>query len=157
MKLITRFGRSQAWPRLLALLLIAVMLVGPSAVGLAAADTTPTMSAENKSALVGETFDLLIYIQDVDDLSAFQFSLDYDPQIVSVLSVAYEPFLLSTGRILGGVVGPTIDPIAGTVTYGAFTTGATPAGPNAGATPVALAKVTMQALQAGSRRPTCSA
>jgi hypothetical protein len=149
MKLITRFGRSQTWPRLLALILIASMLVSPGSVGLAAADTTPVMSAESKSALVGETFDLMIYIQDVQDLSAFQFSLDYDPQIVSVLNVAYEPFLLSTGRILGGVVGPTIDPIAGTVTYGAFTTGATPPGPNAGPTPVALAKVTMQALQAG--------
>lgn len=150
MKLITRFGRSQTWPRLLALLLIAAMLVGPGSVGLASANSTPpVMSAESKTAFVGDTFDLMIYIQDVDDLSAFQFSLDYDPQIVSVQTVTYQPFLLSTGRTLGGVVGPTIDPVAGTVTYGAFTTGATPAGPSTGALPVALAKVTMQALQGG--------
>lgn len=149
MKLITRFGRSRTWFRPVALLLIVALLVGPGSVGLASADSVPVMSAESKTALVGEIFDLTIFIQDIADLSAFQFSLDYDPQIVSVLDVTLEPFLLSTGRPLGGVVGPTIDPLAGTVTYGAFTIGATPAGPSAGATPEALVKITMQAIKAG--------
>jgi hypothetical protein len=149
MKLVTRYGKSQTWFRPLALLLIIAMLVGPGSAGLAAAATAPVMSAESKTAFVGDSFDVMIYIKDITDLSAFQFSLDYDPQIVSVQGVTLEPFLTSTGRTLGGQVGPTIDAVGGTVTYGAYTIGAAPAGPSAGATPVALAKVTMKALKAG--------
>jgi hypothetical protein len=149
MKLDTCFGKSQTWFRPLALLVIVAMLVGSLGSGVAAAAPAPVMSAESKTAFVGDTFNLTIFIKDVTDLSAFQFSLDYDPQIVQVLGVTLQPFLTSTSRPLGGQVGPTIDPVGGTVTYGAYTVGAAPAGPSAGATPQALAKVSMKALKSG--------
>ena len=94
---------------------------------------------------IGDLFDVPVTIQNAANLSAFQFTVNYDPNIVEVMDVDLGAFLLSTGRTLGGEVGPTIG--GGKVTYGAFTNGATPAGPNGSGT---LAILKLKALKSGT-------
>ena len=80
------------------------------------------------TALINTTFNVEVWVDYAADLSAFQFTLTWNQAIVQLLNVNLGPYLTSTGRTLGGQVGPNIG--TGTVTYGAYTTGATPAGPS---------------------------
>jgi hypothetical protein len=101
-------------------------------VGLANALTVKLNPASVDLNTAGATFDIDVLIEDVTDFGGFQFSIDYNPAIVTVenaADVVLGPFLGSTGR--GAIpVGPTIDNVAGKITYGAFTMGAAPPGPS---------------------------
>ncbi len=71
-------------------------------------------------------FTVDLTVEDVTNLASFQIDLVYDPAIVSVSGVSVAAFLGSTGRVVAPV-GPTIDNLAGKVTFGAFSFGS-PAG-----------------------------
>ena len=79
----------------------------------------------------GAVFTQTVQLQDATNLGAFQATLNYNPTVVQVEAVAIGPFLGSTGRT-SVPVGPTIDNIAGQVTFGAFTFGSQPGAAGAG-------------------------
>jgi hypothetical protein len=87
----------------------------------------------------GETFSVDVMIESVNDLGAFQFDLTYDPACVEATDVTLGPFLGSTGRSVGEV-GPIFG--TGIVTYGAYSLGDTPPGPDGDGV---LATITFQA------------
>jgi hypothetical protein len=87
----------------------------------------------------GETFSVDVAIESVNDLGAFQFDLTYDPACVEATDVTLGPFLGGTGRSVGEV-GPIFG--AGMVSYGAYSLGDTPPGPDGDGV---LATVTFQA------------
>lgn len=91
----------------------------------------------------GDTVDIQVMANNVADLGAYEFTLDYDPSIITVNSAANGPFLASTGRTVSPLA-PVIDNTAGTVTVAAFSLGATPAGPE-GSGQIATIQVTAQA------------
>jgi hypothetical protein len=105
------------------------------------------MAAPDLEVGLGGNFEVAITVSDAVDLSAYQFTLTYDPTIVEFVSATNTPYLTSTGRTFGGLVGPTSSP--GSVSFGAFTTGATPAGPS-GAGPNTLAVLTFHAKKVGA-------
>ena len=88
---------------------------------------TPATSVQFNPSSQGVTegadvvFDL--EIGGVTDLGAYQFTLAFDPTLLTFDSITAGPFLASTG---GGVVciGPDVDPIAGTATFGCVMSGA---------------------------------
>jgi hypothetical protein len=55
---------------------------------------------------VGGDFEVTITITNSVDLAAYQFTVSYDPTIIEFVSAANSPYLESTGRTLGGLVGP---------------------------------------------------
>jgi len=73
--------------------------------------------------LTGGTLHVDVVVEDVTHLGAFQFDLVYDPAIVTATSVALGPFLGSTGCAVMEV-GPSIDNVAGRLTYGGLVLGA---------------------------------
>ncbi len=95
----------------------------------------------------GETFTASVVVSNVADLGAFQFSLGYLTGTVRVAGVALAEFPGSTGRSFAAI-GPSIDNVSGTATFGAYST-ADPAdmpGPSGNG---ALAVVTFLAIQPG--------
>jgi hypothetical protein len=101
-------------------------------VGLANALTVKLDPASVDLSTAGATFDIDVLIEDVTNLGGFQFSINYEPAIVTVenaADVALGPFLGSTGRA-PTVLGPNIDNVTGKISYGAFTMGAAPPGPD---------------------------
>jgi hypothetical protein len=79
----------------------------------------------------GNTFNINVLIENVTDLGGFQFDINYNPSIVTIVdasAVTLGSFLGSTGRSTSPL-GPTIDNVTGKVTYGAFSFGTNP-GPN---------------------------
>ena len=101
-------------------------------IGLAQSLTVKLDPASVDLTATGATFDIKVMIEDVTDLGGFQFSINYNPTIVTVnnsTDVVLGSFLGSTGRS-STPVGPNIDNVAGKVTYGAFTMGAAPPGPS---------------------------
>jgi hypothetical protein len=81
------------------------------------------------SGSTGEVFTATVEIANVINLGAFQFDLNYGPSMVQAKNVMQGDFLGSTGRTVHEV-GPIIDNTTGTVTYGAYTLGASPYGPD---------------------------
>ena len=80
-------------------------------------------------ANVGTPLTVSVDISNVTNLGSFEFSLAYNPSLVQVQAVSLAEFPGSTGRSFGPV-GPTIDNVAGTVSFGAMSLGSSPAGPN---------------------------
>jgi hypothetical protein len=79
------------------------------------------------SQVAGVPFTVPVLLDYAADMSAFEFTMNWNPAILQLQQVDLGGFLLSTGRTFGGIVqsgGP------GTLTYGAYTVGATPAGPS---------------------------
>jgi len=74
------------------------------------------------------TFTADVFIADVTDLGSFQFTLAFSPNIVHAEGAELGAFLASTGRTTLPV-GPDIDNVAGTITFGAFSFG-DPPGPD---------------------------
>ncbi|MCA0352064.1 MAG: carboxypeptidase regulatory-like domain-containing protein [Chloroflexi bacterium] len=68
-----------------------------------------------------------VAISQIQQLGSFQFTLAYSPALVTVEQVTMGAFPASTGRNFTPV-GPTINPNAGTITFGGFSLGANPAG-----------------------------
>jgi hypothetical protein len=94
---------------------------------------------------VGSSFQLDVNISDVLDLYAFQFSISFNPTVLSALSITEGAFLRSGG--ITGPVGGTINNSAGTISlYGDILWGNVP-GVNGSGT---LASVSFQSLDVGT-------
>jgi PKD repeat protein len=78
---------------------------------------------------VGVPVTLAVAISNVTNLGSFQFTLNYDPSIVTVQAVTLGEFPGSTGRTFNPL-GPAIDNVNGTATFGASSLGDTPPGAN---------------------------
>lgn len=81
------------------------------------------------SALVNQPVTVTIAITNVANLGSFQFTLNYDPALVTVDTITLGPFPGSTGRAFLPT-GPNINNTTGVATYGAFSLGSIPPGPN---------------------------
>jgi hypothetical protein len=75
----------------------------------------------------GYDFTVDVVIEDAVDLGAFEFELTYDSTCIEATDVDLGPFLGSTGRSVYET-GPAFG--TGSVTYGAYSLGATPPGPD---------------------------
>ena len=106
-------------------------------IGLQPAVTTTSLNA---------TITVDVVITDAVDLGAFEFTLSYAPAVVAVTDVQLGAFLGSSSRP-AYALGPHIDNNAGTVSFGGYTLGATPSGPNGAGI---LATITFHALGIGS-------
>jgi hypothetical protein len=80
---------------------------------------------------------------DVEDVTGFDISLDWDPALFDVTDIVYAPFMESTGRTAQDLIKDIGD---GTLNYVVATVGTT-AGPDA---PGALAVVTLEAIGVGT-------
>ena len=89
------------------------------------------MPAIKRVDLSAGAFTVDLTAENVTNLAGFQTNLVYDPAIVSVSGVSVAAFLGSTGRTVAPV-GPTIDNLAGKVTFGAFSFGSQPGASGAG-------------------------
>jgi hypothetical protein len=96
---------------------------------------------------VGGTFTASVAISNVAGLGAFQFSMGYVTSTVQVVGAEVAGFPGSTGRSFSAV-GPTINNISGTLTFGAYSIGDPPelAGPSGDG---ALAIITFLAMEPG--------
>jgi hypothetical protein len=107
----------------------------------------PTIRFDPSSSTVstGATLGVNIVVDNAADLGGFEFTMTFDPAVVTAVTVTLGSFLGSTGRSVGAVT-PIIDNTMGTVKYAAFSMGTGP-GPDDTGT---LAVVTLQAVAAGS-------
>lgn len=131
--------------KIIALLAIGYGLLAPS---LVFAQTVPSVSVLPATQTVNLTTEatVTINVSDVTNLGSYQFDLSFDPTRITVKSVSDGGFLSSTGRTTSAL-GPTIDNTTGKVTFGVFTLGNTPAGPNGNGT---LATITFNTVGLGS-------
>jgi len=67
-----------------------------------------------------------VRVEDVSELGAFEFEINYSPDVISIEGVELGDFLGSTGNTAMSV-GPDIDNIGGKVKFGAFSFGGNPA------------------------------
>ncbi len=101
----------------------------------------------SQGVLVGEFFTVDVQVEDVNDLAAYEFILEFDPDIVSYVDVSNGPFVGRTGRV---VFCP--DPITdvGTVRFGCVTSEPSPTSETPGASGSGqLAEVVFQAVDEG--------
>jgi len=101
-------------------------------------DVWVKINPPEKTVPAGSTFTFDVIIEDAVDLGAFEFELTYVSTCVQATDVTLGPFLGSTGRSVADV-GPSFG--TGSVTYGAYSWGASP-GPSGDGV---LATVTFQA------------
>jgi PKD repeat protein len=99
----------------------------------------------SRTVIAGQVFTVGIVVSDVVDLGGFEFTLAYSPTVVQVVSATVGTFPGSTGRTFTPL-GPNVDSVAGTVSFGAFSPGATPQGASGSGT---LAVLTLRALAEG--------
>jgi hypothetical protein len=99
----------------------------------------------SRTVTAGQVFTVGIVVSDVVDLGGFEFTLAYSPTVVQVVSATVGAFPGSTGRTFTPL-GPNVDSVAGTVSFGAFSLGATPQGASGIGT---LAVLTLRALAEG--------
>jgi PKD repeat protein len=99
----------------------------------------------SRTVTAGQVFTVGIVVSDVVDLGGFEFTLAYSPTVVQVVSATVGAFPGSTGRTFTPL-GPNVDSVAGTVSFGAFSLGATPQGASGSGT---LAVLTLRALAEG--------
>jgi len=86
------------------------------------------IAGHRTASLDGGPFTVNIYTVNVNDLGGFEMNVGFDPTIVQAQDVTIGDFLGSTGRTVVPL-GPAIDNDAGTIYFGAATTGDT-AGPD---------------------------
>ena len=98
--------------------------------------------AESK-ADVNADFPVDVIVVGVQDLGAFQFQVNFDPNLLTVKDVKLGEFLGSTGRTASSP--PSIQPQPGTLTFAGFSFGDQP-GPNGGGV---LARITFTAKAKG--------
>lgn len=85
--------------------------------GLSAHAAVLSVNPAYTNVTAGQTFSVDVQIAGVTDLYAFQFDLGFDPTVLSVTSVTEGAFLQGGGPTLW--IDPTIDNLAGTITYAA--------------------------------------
>jgi hypothetical protein len=117
-----------------------VMLPGSAAAG-------PVIRFSPSSSTVdpGATFAIDVVVDNAADLGAFQFTVSFNPAVVQVQNVTLGSFLGSTGRT-ATPLGPNIDNVGGSFTFGGFTFGVA-GGPSGTGT---VAQITLQAVGSGS-------
>jgi PKD repeat protein len=93
----------------------------------------------------GDTFTQMVKVYNAVDLAGYQFTLEFDPEVVQVEDVADASFLGSTGRS-PFEAGKTVDNEAGMLTFAVASTG-TADGPNGSDT---LAEVTFNVVAEGA-------
>jgi len=130
---------------LLISLSILLALVGSpaEALGPAPLEPQPRVWIDPAEAVVevGDTLTLQVMMDRAVDLGGFQFTLVYEPTMVSVEHATLGDFPGSTGRSIVPL-GPTIDNEAGRLTFGAFAFG-DEAGPS-GTGPLAIITLTAE-------------
>ena len=108
--------------------------------------TTVSIAPPARSVSVGEVFTASVQVAAAANLGSYQATLVYEPGLLRVEAVTLGDFLGSTGRPVTPRA-PVIDNAAGRATFGAYTTGAAPAGPDGAGT---LALVRLRALAQGT-------
>jgi hypothetical protein len=110
------------------------------------AETSTSVSFFPGNAVTNNTdpVTVAVTVENVTNLGSFQFSLNFDPAVVTVTSVSIGNFLSSTGRTAFPLA-PAIDNTAGTLTYGAMSFG-DQTGPSGSGT---LATITFTPVGAG--------
>gem|GEM_PF-2333815 len=106
-----------------------------------------SISPASSTVRRGDVFDVAVKLEDATDIRSYEFTMDFDPNIVQVEGVVDTGFLGSTGRTVIAV-GPDIDNAAGKVTFGAFSHDAATPGPDA-PEPRSLAVITLRAVGLG--------
>jgi hypothetical protein len=119
---------------------------GVCAPGITAEPAALSLQPEVQEIQVSETFTVGVLISDVVDLGAYEFTLGYDAEVLEVSEVTLGTLPESTGRDFIAV-GPEISPTLGTVSFGAYSQGSTPAGAFGDGQ---LAVLTLRALAAGT-------
>jgi len=85
--------------------------------------TNVNFNPSSQGVSVGTDVVVDLEIDDVPELGAYEFTIDYDPNFLQFESITDGPFLGSTGGVVI-CVGPTVDPIGGSVTFGCVMNGA---------------------------------
>ena len=88
----------------------------------AEAGTTVRISPLTQTANVGDTVTIEVWVDDVTNLGGYQFTVNFDPNVLHATGSSDGGFLGSTGRTVSTLT-PDIDNDAGTITVGAFTLG----------------------------------
>ncbi|MDO8473308.1 MAG: cohesin domain-containing protein, partial [Dehalococcoidia bacterium] len=109
------------------------------------AATGMSLWPSGQTTTLGQTFTASVAVSNAINLGAFEFTLAYSPTIVDVISVTVGAFPGSTGRTVVAS-GPSISATAGNFTFGAFSIGATPSGPDGNGL---LASLTLRANSSG--------
>jgi PKD repeat protein len=118
---------------------------GFQAAAVSGQDTALSVQPRRRTAQIDQVFTASVVISDAVDLSAFEFDLVYNPEVVEVIDVTLGDLPSSTGRNVSAT-GPEVNATAGTVNLGAYSQGAAPAGPGGDGTLVVL---TLRALAQG--------
>jgi hypothetical protein len=84
--------------------------------------TTVSIAPASRDLETQTTGTFTITVEDATDLGGFEFDLTFDPAHLQIDGVAPGDFLGSTGRNIGEL-GPTIDNVTGTLSYGGFSFG----------------------------------
>jgi hypothetical protein len=84
------------------------------------------MRPASSAIAIGETVDVYVHVENVQNLGVYEFYIRYDVAVVEVVAVATAGFLGSTGRRTSCIN----DSRPGEVRYACNTTGPTPAGPS---------------------------
>jgi hypothetical protein len=110
----------------------------------ATTDTVVCVQPPSQVAETGAQFTADIVVDKVAYLGAYEFTLTFDPTVISFVGVANGAFLGSTGRSTN-CLGPFLE--AGSVRYGCVTLGSEPSGPSGTGL---LARVTFSAQVPGT-------
>ena len=123
---------------------------GPSPTPTSTPTLTPTpgpitvrIAPASQQAPMGQQFVVNVAIDNVVNLGAFQFTLNFNPGVLRYVSTEMGPFLTSTGRVASC---PISDSGQGIVRLGCITYGAKPAGPSGSGI---LATITFQPISTG--------
>ncbi|MBM4430983.1 MAG: hypothetical protein FJ026_11655, partial [Chloroflexi bacterium] len=85
------------------------------------------------------------YVEDVSQLTGFEFTLRFDPSVVHVQGIALGSLITTSGRTFTPL-GPNIDNTTGVATFGAFSFGTAPAPSGSGA----IAAITFSPVATGT-------
>lgn len=101
---------------------------------------TPDPSAANTrvdpastTVAVGQNFTVNLVVDNAINLAGFQAKVSFNPNTLSFVSATLGSFLSTTGRSVSPL-GPMINNTTGTVTYGSYSFGLDPLGPNGNGT-----------------------
>lgn len=110
--------RRPSFHRLVLLILLAWR--GTAAAALAQPQTVVKLEPRAIQAVAGESVELRVAIEGVQNLGAFQFTLTYNPDLVEVEAISVGDFPASTGRNVNPL-GPKLE--TGRALFGAFSFG----------------------------------
>jgi hypothetical protein len=125
-----------------ALPLMGLMMGGPEG-SLLEGNATVAIDPPSQSVSVGQQFTVDVRVDGVENLGAYEFSLQFDPSKISFVAVSSGSFLGSTGREVS-CLDPVVD--AGTLVFGCGTYGSQTPGPSGSGQ---LAQVTFEAVGEG--------